>query len=96
MDPSNPSHLAKMFISYMNDGMDEELVRLYFESQAQEEVASSGRSKHQRRNAHRNHEEGHFSDILIYTDEQLRRRYQMHKHVFFPIILLIIYFIFYN
>jgi len=30
MDPSNPSHIAKMFMDYMNDGMDEELVRLYF------------------------------------------------------------------
>ncbi|WJX30019.1 hypothetical protein P8452_18601 [Trifolium repens] len=42
MDPSNPSHLGKMFMDFMNDGMDEELVRLYFEEvHAQEEIGSS-------------------------------------------------------
>jgi len=67
----DPSHLAKMFMDYMNDDTDEEFVRLYFESQAQEEVASSKRTKHQRRNVPRNHEEGHFSVTPIYKDEQL-------------------------
>lgn len=37
MDPSNPSHIAKMFMDYMNDGMDEELVSLFFESQKEED-----------------------------------------------------------
>ncbi|XP_024628225.1 uncharacterized protein [Medicago truncatula] len=41
MDPSNRSHIAKMFMDYMNHGMDEELVRLYFKSNPQEDFASS-------------------------------------------------------
>ncbi|WJX58159.1 hypothetical protein P8452_43639 [Trifolium repens] len=67
MDPSNPSHLEKMFMDFMNNGMDEELVRLYFEEvHAQEEFGSS--------------------KTPVYTNEKFRRRYQMHKHVFFRII----------
>ncbi|KEH21942.1 hypothetical protein MTR_7g027205 [Medicago truncatula] len=41
MDPSNPSHVAKIFMDYMNDNMDEDLVRIYFESNTQEEFVSS-------------------------------------------------------
>jgi hypothetical protein len=93
MDPSNPSHIAKMFMDYMNDDMDEELVRLYFESNLQEDFASSSRPRHQRRNIERNREDGHkrlfndyFSEALVYTDEQFRRRYRMRKHVFLHIV----------
>ncbi|XP_058775982.1 uncharacterized protein LOC131650285 [Vicia villosa] len=93
MDPSNPSHIAKMFMDYMNDGMDEELVRLYFKSEAQKEGASSSRPRRRRRNIERNREEGHehlfndyFSKAPVYTDEQFRRRYRMHKHVFLRIV----------
>jgi hypothetical protein len=93
MNPSNPSHIAKMFMDYMNDGMDEELVRLYFESNPQEEFASSSRPRRQRRNIERNREEGHtrlfndyFSEAPVYTDEQFRRRYRMRKHVFLRIV----------
>jgi hypothetical protein len=94
MDPSNPSHLGKMFMDFMNDGMDEELVRLYFEEvHAQEEFGSSSRPRRQRRNIERQREEGHerlfndyFSETPVYTDEQFRRRYRMHKHVFLRIV----------
>ncbi|KAK2357493.1 hypothetical protein QL285_094758 [Trifolium repens] len=94
MDPSNPSHLGKMFMDFMNDGMDEELVRLYFEEvHAQEEFGSSSRHRRQRRNIERQREEGHerlfndyFSETPVYTDEQFRRRYRMHKHVFLRIV----------
>ncbi|XP_045827610.1 uncharacterized protein LOC123919682 [Trifolium pratense] len=93
MDPSDPSHIAKMFMDYMNDDIDEELVRLYFEIQAQEGVVSSSRPRRQRRNIERNREEEHnrlfndyFSEAPVYTDEQFRRRYRMHKHVFLRIV----------
>ncbi|CAK8532688.1 unnamed protein product [Lathyrus sativus] len=89
MDPSNPSHIAKMFMDYMNDDMDEELVRLFME----EEASSSRRPRRQRRNIERNREEGHerlfkdyFSETPVYTNEQFRRRYRMHKHVFLRIV----------
>ncbi|CAK8532769.1 unnamed protein product [Lathyrus sativus] len=89
MNPSNPFHIAKMFMDYMNDDMDEELVRLYME----EEASSSRRPRRQRRNIESNHEEGHdrlfkdyFSETLVYTNEQFRRRYRMHKHVFLRIV----------
>jgi uncharacterized membrane protein YvbJ len=81
MDPSNPSHIAKIFMDYMNDDMDEKLARLYFEIQAQG-VANSSRPRRQRRTIERNREEGHdrlfndyFSEAPVYTDEQFRRRY---------------------
>ncbi|CAK8540846.1 unnamed protein product [Lathyrus sativus] len=93
MDLSNPSHLGKMFMDFMNDGMDEELVKLYVESHAQEECESSSRPRRQRRNIERNREEGHerlfndyFSETPVYTDEQFRRRYRMHTHVFLRIV----------
>ncbi|CAK8579378.1 unnamed protein product [Lathyrus sativus] len=89
MDPSNPSHITKMFMDYMNDDMDEERVRLYME----EEASSSRRPRRQRRNIESNRKEGHdrlfkddFSETSIYTNEQFRRRYQMHKHVFLRIV----------
>ncbi|CAK8543882.1 unnamed protein product [Lathyrus sativus] len=89
MDPSNPSHLAKMFMDYMNDDVDEELVRLFME----EEASSSRKPKRQRRNIKRNREEGHerlfkdyFLETPVYTNEQFRRRYRMHKHVFLRIV----------
>ncbi|CAJ2672776.1 unnamed protein product [Trifolium pratense] len=82
-----------MFMDYMNDDIDEELVRLYFEIQAQEGVASSSRPRRQRMNIERNREEGHnrlfndyFSEAPVYTYEQFRRRYRMHKHVFLHIV----------
>lgn len=56
MDPYNPSHIAKMFTNYMNDGMDEELVMLFFESQNKEEASSSKRPRNQRRDTKRNRE----------------------------------------
>ncbi|CAK8544687.1 unnamed protein product [Lathyrus sativus] len=94
MDPSNPSHIAKMFMDYMNDDMDEELVKLFME----EEASSSRRPRRQRRNIERNREErnreeGHerlfkdyFLETPVYTNEQFRRRYRMHKHVFLRIV----------
>ncbi|XP_058776996.1 uncharacterized protein LOC131651349 [Vicia villosa] len=89
MDPSNPSHIAKMFMDFMNDDTDEELVRLFME----EEASSSKRPRSQRRNIERNREEGHdrlfndyFSETPVYTNEQFRRRYRMHKHVFLRIV----------
>ncbi|CAK8536355.1 unnamed protein product [Lathyrus sativus] len=89
MDPSNLSHIAKMFMDYMNDDMNEELVRLFKE----EEASSSRRPRRQRRNIERNREEGrdrlfkdYFSETLAYTNEQFRRRYRMHKHVFLRIV----------
>jgi hypothetical protein len=94
MDPSNHSHLGKMFMDFMNNGMDEEHVRLYFEEvHVQEEFGSSSRPRRQRKNIERQHEEGHkrlfndyFSETPMYIDEKFRRRYQIHKHVFFRII----------
>lgn len=78
MDHSNPSHIAKVFMDYMNDDMDEELVRLFMK----EEASNSKRPRRQRRNIERNHEEGYdrlfndyFSETPIYTNEQFRRRY---------------------
>ncbi|XP_058726961.1 uncharacterized protein LOC131598366 [Vicia villosa] len=80
-------------MDFMNGGMDEELVKLYFESHAQEESESSSRSRRQRRNIERNREEGHerlfndyFLETLVYTDEKFHRRYQMYKHVFLRIV----------
>ena len=55
MDPSNPSHIAKMFMDYMNDDMDEKLLRLFME----EEASVSKKPRCQRRNIERNREEGH-------------------------------------
>lgn len=88
MDPSDSSHIAKI-MDYMNDDMDEELVRLYFESEAREKVVSSRRPRRRRRNIERKCEERHerlfndyFSVAPVYTDEQFYRRYRMHKHVF--------------
>lgn len=46
MNIFNPSHIEKMFIDYMNDDMDEELMRLFFESKKQEEASSSKRPRH--------------------------------------------------
>ncbi|CAL5185410.1 unnamed protein product [Lathyrus oleraceus] len=66
MDPSNPSHIAKMFMDYMNDNMDEEIVRLFME----EEASSSRRPRRQRRDIERNCEEGHdrlFKDYFSKT-----------------------------
>ncbi|CAK8531303.1 unnamed protein product [Lathyrus sativus] len=89
MDPFNPSHIAKIFMDYMNDDMDEELLRLFME----EETSSSRKTRRQRRNIEKNHEEGHdrlfkdyFSETLAYTNEQFRRRYRIHKHVFLRIV----------
>ena len=80
-------------MDYMNDDMDEELARLYFEILTQEEFASSSRPRRQRRNIERNIEEIHeslfnnyFLEVLVYTNEQFRRRYRMHKHVFLHIL----------
>jgi hypothetical protein len=56
-------------MDYMNDYMDEKLVRLYFEIQAQDGVASSRRPRHQRRNIERNCEEGH--DRLMHNRRSL-------------------------
>ncbi|CAK8544626.1 unnamed protein product [Lathyrus sativus] len=85
----DPSHIAKMFMDYMNDDMDEELVRFFME----EEASSSIRPTCQRRNIERNREEGHdrlfkdyFLETPIYTNEQFRKRYRMHKHVFIRIV----------
>jgi len=93
MDPSNPSHIAKMFMDYMNDDIDEEFVRLYFESNLQGYFASSSRPRLQRRNIERNHKNGHkqlfndyFSEAPVYTDEQFRQRYRMHKPVLLHIV----------
>ncbi|XP_058726678.1 uncharacterized protein LOC131598049 [Vicia villosa] len=93
MDPFDPFHIGKMFLNYMNDGMDGELLRLHCESQTQEESASSSRPIRQRRNIERNCEEGHewlfndyFSEAPMYTNEQFRGRYQMHKHAFLHIL----------
>ncbi|XP_058754741.1 uncharacterized protein LOC131627906 [Vicia villosa] len=80
-------------MDYMNDGMDEELVRLFFESQNQEEASSSRRPRRQRINIERNREDRHdrlfndyFSETPVYTNEQFRQRYRMHKHVFLHIV----------
>ncbi|CAK8570685.1 unnamed protein product [Lathyrus sativus] len=84
MNPSNPSHIVIMFVDYMHDDMDEELVRLFMK----EEASSSKRPRRQRRNIERNREEGHdrlfndyFSETPVYMNEQFQRRYQMQKHV---------------
>lgn len=64
MDPSNHSHIAKMFMDYMNDDMDEELVRLFMEGEA----SSSKMPRRQRQNIKRNREEGHdrlFNDYFF-------------------------------
>jgi hypothetical protein len=69
-----------MFMDFMNDGMDEELVRLYFEEvHSQEEIGRSSRPRRRRRNIERQREEGHerlfndyFSETPVYTDEQFR------------------------
>ncbi|CAK8536735.1 unnamed protein product [Lathyrus sativus] len=89
MDPSNSSHNAKMFMDYMNDDIDEQLVMPLME----EESSRSKRPRHQRRNIERNREEGHdrlfndcFSETPVYTNEQFRRRYRMYKHVFLRIV----------
>ncbi|MCI49157.1 ribosomal protein, partial [Trifolium medium] len=69
-----------MFMEFMNDDTDEQIVRLLYEYQAQEEAASSNRPRRPRRNIERNREEGHdqlfndyFSEAPVYTNEQFRR-----------------------
>ncbi|CAJ2652472.1 unnamed protein product [Trifolium pratense] len=72
LDPTNSSHVAKMFMDFMNDGTEEKLLRLYIE-QAQEEAAadSSSRRRRRRRKIERNYDAGHDSNSTKQDDVEL-------------------------
>ena len=80
--------LDQMIDEELEDNTDEEIIRLILESQQQLHGNTTRRSQ-RRRVVHRNREEGHdrlfndyFSENLVYTEIQFRRRFRMQMHVF--------------